>query len=264
MLLRLQDDRSPAARFFQHSQDTMVWSCLQGHMGSAWVSGRGVPGAARVVNGSFAFFAGDAGCPEARELVEDLPWPAGDFEFILVPETPRWNGLIKEVWGGRGEPIRRYAIRKDPVFDTGRLAGFVRRAEEAGFAVAPIAGPLYEAVRREKWSRDFVSQFSSREDYARRGLGFAALWDGAPVAGASSYLVFDGGLEIEVDTREDFQRRGLAAACAARLILASLERGIAPCWDAANLASAALSEKLGYRPDRPYDAFLVPHIEMRG
>ncbi len=50
---------------------------------------------------------------------------------------------------------------------------------------------------------------------------------------------------------------GLAYACGARLILECLARGIYPSWDAHNLESAALAEKLGYHYDRPYTAFLI-------
>lgn len=55
-------------------------------------------------------------------------------------------------------------------------------------------------------------------------------------------------------------RRGLATACAARLLLACLERGLYPSWDAANPASAALAEKLGYRPAGAYVTYAVTPV----
>ncbi len=87
------------------------------------------------------------------------------------------------------------------------------------------------------------------------GLGFVAVKDGEIVAGASSYLVYHGGLEIEIDTRMDHRRRGLAYACGAKLILECLNRGIYPSWDAHNLASVSLAEKLGYHLDYEYLAY---------
>ena len=57
------------------------------------------------------------------------------------------------------------------------------------------------------------------------------------VAGASSYSMYTGGIEIELDTKEEHRRKGLALAVAARLILECLDRGLYPCWDAANLQS---------------------------
>ena len=75
------------------------------------------------------------------------------------------------------------------------------------------------------------------------------------VAGASGYSVYDGGIEIEIDTREDCRRQGLATACAARLILECLRRGLYPSWDAAHLHSLRLAEKLGYRFARAYACY---------
>jgi predicted GNAT family acetyltransferase len=109
----------------------------------------------------------------------------------------------------------------------------------------------------EEWSRDFCSQFCGSEDYAKRGLGVAALRGDELVAGASSYVAYNGGIEIQTDTRQDMRRRGLASACCARLILNCLQRGLTPSWDAANPASLALAEKLGYALKAPYDIWEV-------
>ena len=77
------------------------------------------------------------------------------------------------------------------------------------------------------------------------------------VAGASGYSRYRGGIEIQIDTRADCRRQGLAAACAARLILDCLSRGLYPSWDAANLPSLRLAEKLGYRFSHAYESELI-------
>ena len=46
------------------------------------------------------------------------------------------------------------------------------------------------------------------------------------------------------------------AACSA-LILRCLGEGLYPSWDAANMASVCLAEKLGYELDHPYTAYAV-------
>ena len=50
---------------------------------------------------------------------------------------------------------------------------------------------------------------------------------------ASSYTVYRGGIEIEIDTHPDHRRRGLARACGAALMLECLKRGLYS-WDAQN------------------------------
>lgn len=51
--------------------------------------------------------------------------------------------------------------------------------------------------------------------------------------------------------------RGQVTACGAALILQCLQRGLYPSWDAANMESVALAEKLGYVLDHPYITFRV-------
>lgn len=64
-------------------------------------------------------------------------------------------------------------------------------------------------------------------------------------------------IEVEIDTRQDYRRRGLAYICGAKLILECRKRGWYPSWDAQNLWSAALAEKLGYHFDQAYIAYEI-------
>lgn len=106
-------------------------------------------------------------------------------------------------------------------------------------------------------SEDFTGQFNSIDDYVNRGLGFCILHQGKVVCGASSYSVYNGGIEVEIDTHPEHRRKGLATVAASALILCCLEKGIYPSWDAANLTSVALAEKLGYILDKPYDTYYI-------
>ena len=88
-------------------------------------------------------------------------------------------------------------------------------------------------------------------------MGVVILKDGEPVSGASSYSSYNDGIEIEIDTKEEYRRQGLAYICAAALIVECLKRGKYPSWDAQNLWSVALAEKLGYHFDKEYTAYEV-------
>lgn len=93
--------------------------------------------------------------------------------------------------------------------------------------------------------------------YQQLGLGVVICKDGIPVAGASSYSSYQGGIEIEIDTKEEYRRKGLAYCSAAKLILECLDRDLYPSWDAQNPWSVALAEKLGYHFSHEYIAFEV-------
>ena len=103
----------------------------------------------------------------------------------------------------------------------------------------------------------FCSQFSTFNDYKIRGIGFAILHLGEFICGASSYTVYDEGIEIEIVTRQKYRHRGLAVICASKLIIECIKRGLYPSWDAANLESVALSEKLGYHFDKEYITYEI-------
>lgn len=148
-------------------------------------------------------------------------------------------------------------MKKEPdVFDRNRLHDIVTGLSSE-YTISLMDEELYHYCRKEDWCRDFGSQFPDWETYRERGLGVIILKDGVPVAGASSYSAYDGGIEIEIDTKEEYRRRGLASICGARLILECLDRGIYPSWDAQNLWSVSLAEKLGYHFDHEYTAYEI-------
>lgn len=236
---------------FGNWPETFIWSYLQGCMGSAWADDTRSPRSAKIMVGDFCLFAG---IPDA-ELILHRPEGWADRFHILVPQNEAWGRIIEQACGAHVVKIVRYATQKDPcLFHRETLE---RLASSAGpeFHLQRIDETLFGQLRENEWSRDLCSQFMDFSDYQRRGIGVAAIANGEPVSGASSYTVYQGGVEIEIDTREDFRRRGLATACGSRLILDCLDRGMYPSWDAHNCASLALAEKLGYQLDRPYPAY---------
>ena len=245
--------RSRIAPLFHGWEETMIWSCLQGCMGRAWADRPHSPGAGQILVGDFCLLAGTP----TDALVRHIPPEFGSDFLLLIPRTADWHPLIRQVWDGRCTQTLRYAIRKEPgVFDPDLLRACVGRLPP-GYTLRPIDEALWRRTREEAWCRDLCSQFPAWEDYRLHGLGFMALRDGRPAAGASSYLYYNGGIELEVDTHPHHRRRGLALACAAALILACLERGLYPSWDAHDPRSAALAQKLGYRPGAPYPTFIL-------
>lgn len=233
-----------AARLFAGWEDGLLRSCLQGHMGRVSVHGGE---SALAQGGDFCFLAGTP----CRELVEQASAP------ILVPRDEDWARMIQAVLGDQARRFTRYATKQNPgAFRPPHLEALAARLPD-GCTLASIGAELVPALMAEDWSRDLCGNFRDGADFARRGLGVAALREGRPVAGASSYCVFDGGIEVEIDTRPDCRRQGLAAACGARLILDCLDRGLYPDWDAHTEISLHLAQRLGYELDHPYPAYWV-------
>lgn len=231
--------------------ETMIWSCLQGYMGKAYADSTDAPKSACFFVADFCFFAGEPN----EELV-------GNHEIIknrsviMTAKNDKWNQIIEKVYPN-SEKMTRYAIKKEPnVFNKEKLKHVVNSLD-CSYKLKLIDEELYEKVMREDWSRDLCGQFVDAKDFCKRGLGVVVMHNGEIVSGASSYTIYDEGIEIEIDTRKDYRRKGLAYAAGAKLILECLERGLYPSWDAHNIWSVALAEKLGYNFDFEYTAYEV-------
>lgn len=250
-----------AERIFAGWEETMIWSCLEGVMGDIYADDQNNPTCAMALLADFAFYGGKA----SQELVEF--WPQGNErkEILLVPQNAEWASLIEKVYGQRAKKMVRYSVKKEPeVFDKEKLLAVVEsfcigegKKQAAAYELKLIDKEIYEWARNQSWARDWVAQFDTWEQYEKLGLGVAILKDGVPVAGASSYIRYKNGIEIQIDTHPDYRRQGLGYACGAKLILECLDRGLYPSWDAHNLWSLGLAEKLGYHRGGEYVAYGV-------
>lgn len=248
MIVKLKEP-AKAENLFEGWEETIIWSCLQGIMGEIWADDAERPTAAMARLSDFSFFTG---APN-NELIEY----AAEHSQILTPRDEAWALRIEQQLGERVKPEVRYAILKEKdVFDEERLKQYTENLPN-GYELKIIDQSLYDACLQEEWSADLVKQFGSYEQFAHYALGVVAVYEGRIVSGASSYSAYKQGIEIEIDTEESHRRRGLAVACGAKLILLCLQRGLYPSWDAANLASVALAEKLGYHRGQPYMVYEV-------
>lgn len=236
---------------FNSWEETIIWSCLQGIMGDVYTND--AEDAAMAILGDFAFCAGNP----SEELVRFKPEKCEQDFIIMVPQNEEWGKLIEKCYGDKAKKVTRYAIKKEPdVFDKEKLEQVVLNIPD-GYELKLIEEPEYHMCQRNGWSGDLVSQYKDYETYKKLGLGVAVLKDGELVAGASSYSTYDKGIEIEIDTREDHRRKGLAYACGAKLILECQKRDLYPSWDAQNKWSVALAEKLGYHFSHEYVAYEI-------
>ena len=145
-------------------------------------------------------------------------------------------------------------------FDRERLEQAIRNLPE-NYQVREIDRELYEQCRSESWSQDLVAGYPNYEEFERLGVGFVVTENGRVLSGASAYSRYRDGIEIEIDTKEPYRRKGFAFICASRLILECLDRGLYPSWDAQNIWSVALAEKLGYHYSHTYPAYEIRNAD---
>ena len=237
---------------FEGMQDTMILTGLKGHMGSAWVNDPINPTAAQIIVGVFVIYAGNPYAEGAEELLKNLRE-----ESIVIVNTDDWKSRIEFIHKESIEKFQRYAFKKDiEILDRNHIQGFLSKLPK-GYELRKIDAALAYQPSLQQVSKDFTEQFGSIDNYIRKGVGYCILHNGQIVCGASSYSVYDDGIEIEIDTHPDHRRKGLATVAAAALILECLDKGVYPSWDAANLDSVALAQKLGYVLEEAYDAYYI-------
>ena len=241
------EDTSKVEKLFEVWEETLIYSCLQKVMGKVYVTDIDEPKSAFAFVGCFGFFAGEPN----RELVINKP----EGFVILVPQNEAWEELIEDVYPD-AKKMTRYAIKKDTRFDTDSLSKNLQMLPE-GYELREIDGEIYDRCLEDPVTSEFVSLFESKERYLKDGRGIVILKNGEIVSGASSYSRYREGIEIEVDTIESERRKNLAIIVCSALILRCLNEGLYPSWDAQNVGSVHLAEKLGYEFDHTYVAYEV-------
>lgn len=239
-----------AIALFNDWDEALIWSCLQGYMGTMIVDNEANPKSAIIINGDFSFCAGTPN----ENLLKSVPMS----EFMLIsPRNEDWQKLIELVFGEKAKKILRYAIKKEPdIFDKEKLKSFVASLDNE-YEIRLFDSEVFELARSESWSADLCSQFKNYQDYQNRSVGVAILHNGKLVSGASPYVVYKDGIEIEIDTKPEYREKGLATVCGAKIILDCLSDNFYPSWDAHDLRSVHLAEKLGYHLSHPYVTYEI-------
>ncbi|EJS03499.1 hypothetical protein IKM_02672 [Bacillus mycoides] len=237
---------------FEDFNNVVLLSYLQGHMGNAWVNDLENPTVAQITVGIFTFYAGDPNAKETEALLRNIPE-----RILVIVNSDQWKKRLETFHERKIDKFLRYKFKRNAeVFNRSKLQSFIT-ALPKGYELRKIDEHIANNPTLHNVSEDFTSQFRSIDDYVNRGIGYSILYNGEVVCGASSYSIYNDGIEIEVATDLDHRRKGLATVVCATLILDCLEKGRYPNWDAANSTSIKLAEKLGYVFDKAYDTYFV-------
>lgn len=202
------------------------------------------------------FFVGNPYTKIAEELLYNL----SEYSLAIV-NTEEWKNRIETIHKGSIEKFQRYKFNKNPEhLDKTHIQKLLTPLPE-GYELKKIDATIAKEPSLHELSEDFIAQFNSIDDFIDRGVGFSILKEGQVVCGATSFSIYDDGIEIEIATHPQHRRKGLAIITASALILDCLERGIYPSWDGANNESVKLAEKLGYIFKESYDTYFINYIK---
>lgn len=236
-------------------EEVNIWSCIEGYMGRAWVNDKSEPSYGIVAVADFLYLLGIV----PGELKDDLMNLIEGYgrNQIIVCHNKAWEQVIKEKFPNNHVAFMRYALHWDnEAFDQERLKGYVKSGDSL-YTVVPFTLEIAESALRDSFTADFCMFFESPQAFLEHGIGCCILERDQIIAGASSYSICSRAIDITIGTLTEHRRKGLALKCAAQLILDCLERGLYPRWDAVNLESVALAEKLGYRFKEAYQVYTI-------
>ncbi|GFZ31734.1 zwittermicin A resistance protein ZmaR [Clostridium zeae] len=235
--------------------DVELFSCIEGKTGQVWANSKENPTLAVILVADFCFLLGHSEKLQDGDYIKKLY--DNIRRKIIVPDSQFWIDVIAKYFPNNHRKFSRYSIKTEPkVFNKAKLNSYVR-AIESKFNIVNIDKTNYNKVLADDFMADCCSNYSSLEDFTENGLGYLIIYEDEIISAASSYGYCKGSIEITIGTKEEYRQKGLALACASKLILNCLDRGIYPRWDAANLESVALAEKLGYHFDKEYIVYSI-------
>lgn len=248
-----EDEKECLKMLFSSLQDSLIQSCIQNYFGRAWVDQKRNPTSGKIVVSDFAFLAGQ---PDIEILHCGMDGTK-QHPQTLVADRTEWFAWIEKEFAGKYKRIERYALKKEgDIFDRDRLEQYVTKIAK-DYEIRLIEKEDVAALMQEEWSHDFCCNYKDANDFMQRGIGVVICDEDEIVAGASSYTSYREGIEIEIITRQDYRKKGLAHASGAKLILECLQRGLYPNWDARNMTSVQVAKDLGYTYLAPYTVYEV-------
>lgn len=233
--------------FFEKCEDSCILSAFSGVSGEVYADDENNPTVALAMVSDYFYIAGKKGSSHIEEAVRftDKLHETGNYNIrVFDKET---EDILERVYKDRFYTYSRFAtVRSFENMDFEKLNAAVEEKKKE-YELRLIDEELFSVCKETEWMNDFTISYDSYEEWEKTGLGVLFLKDGVPIAGASSYSAYPGGIEIEIITREDFRKQGLAYAAGSALIIECKKRSLIASWDAAHEKSLSLAMKLGYK-----------------
>ena len=120
-----------------------------------------------------------------------------------------------------------------------------------GFEIRPIDNELF---KKSNWYNYLLLFYGSIENYVKNGFGYCLVKEGQIISEAHACYVGGGMVETGSVTHEDYRNNNLATIVRAHLINECLSRHLIPIssCDEANIGSARVSQKLGFKEQLRY------------
>lgn len=216
-------------------------SVLDGMMGEAYTDDISNPKFAILIVKYYCFISGNIQKNDLYELINTRLK-----KYIIIP-SDNLKSIIEEMFEGNVNIFERYSIKKDPSFNIKKLQEYEDKVSKE-YCIQEIDSSVAERIRKE-------NLISITDNYEKNGIGYYCTYNGKIIGIASSNIIYKDGIEVNIEVKEEHRRKGIATALASKLILKCLEKNKKISWDANNLWSVSLAEKLGFKYDSTYNVY---------
>lgn len=261
MMIELgREKRQSIGNICKDSGEVLVRGAVEGTMGRVWVPGLDNAPYCLIAAGDHAYLYGippkGAGALDLKSQIYESAALA-----FLYPSDELWAQWLEDQFSGQLRMATRYALKKgEHRFDGDVLRGYMDQVPK-GIRIRRVDERLYHLTLKEEWSRDLCANFEDFKHFQSHGLGYGAMKGHKIIAGCWAYGASEGMMEVQVKTKREYRRQGLALGCSAAFLLECLEKGIIPNWEATNQQSVELALKLGYLYDREYQVYRLLDLE---
>jgi len=205
--------------------------------------------------------AGDATGEAASELVGAIRRLTGGEEIAVVSYGEGWEELLCEQYPEA--EVRDRAMMQIPSqgLNYEKIDALLQAYQEGmhgDYVLREIDRRLYDILQKEEWADGMVTNFDSYEEFAEHGFGYVMCDGEMPVSGCSVYSYYSTGVEIQIDTKEEYRGKGLAKTAAAAMMQECRRRNMKPSWDAANPTSQTIAGHMGFVLGAKYHAVVLP------
>lgn len=244
---------------FKEPTDSVIISILEGKKGNVWTDENKVQ--AFAFDGIYGYFDGQI----TKKFVMEALYVADELKSVdnvtIVPQNEISEKVLVQALDEykqiKYEKKSRYLMR-EPVegFNRELLQGYTASLPE-NMRIEGFDEIYFNQMKNDTTLEYLTESYKDYDEFKNVGVGFLITEKVNIVAGAVSYSVFSEGIEVQLMTVPEYRGKGLAGIVVARLLLYCAENSLRAIWDAANLTSVSIANKMGYVLKRQYNAYTL-------